>query len=63
MAMYHGYVSWLCILAVYHGYVSWLYVEPECRPAGAQAANPRSHAIFRKNTAEGFKSRFDTLER
>ena len=24
MAMYHGYVSRLCITAMYHGYVSWL---------------------------------------
>jgi hypothetical protein len=40
MAMYHGYVSWLCIVAMYHGYVSWLYIlamyfEPESGPAGA----------------------------
>ena len=26
MAMYHGYVSWLCIMAMYHGYVSWLCI-------------------------------------
>ena len=26
MAMYHAYVSWLCIMAMYHGYVSWLCI-------------------------------------
>ena len=26
MAMYHGYVSWPCIMAMYHGYVSWLRI-------------------------------------
>ena len=26
--MYHGYVSWLCILAMYLGYVSWLCITP-----------------------------------
>ena len=26
MAMYHGYVLWLCIMAMYHGYVSWLRI-------------------------------------
>ena len=24
--MYHGYVSWLCIMAMYHGYASWLCI-------------------------------------
>ena len=26
MAIYHGYVSWLCIMAMYHGYVSRLCI-------------------------------------
>ena len=26
MAMYHGYVSWRCIMAMYHGYVPWLCI-------------------------------------
>ena len=27
LAMYRGYVSWLCIMAMYHGYVSWLCIK------------------------------------
>ena len=41
------------------------YVEPQ-GPFGLSiqsSANPRSHANFRKNVPEGFKSRFDGLER
>ena len=26
MVMYHGYVSWLCLMAIYRGYVSWLCI-------------------------------------
>ena len=26
MGMYHGYVSWVCNMAMYHGYVSWLCI-------------------------------------
>ena len=26
LAMYHGYVSWICIMAMYHGFVSWFCI-------------------------------------